>query len=324
MKVILEAVAGPAIGRRIEILTGTILRIGRTDKSDVPLPEDGYLSSVHFAVGCDGQRCIVRDMGSSNGTFVNGSRIEETHVSASDHITAGGSTFTIQFETAAAAAEPKEQLGRTITTRVFQVPQGLSASPFAQPPAELQTPASRERWAGFSKPQVALLTALYRDDEPLYALVDPLSDNRVPAFLSASGEQYCPLLEGQSQGDASQAVSPSLVLLPSTSRLLDVLIKDGWGKGWAVYLSSRAHPEQVRNHLREYVSLRTETGKTLSCFFHDPRVLRVVAERWAPRECTDFFGPITRFIAEAEDPSIAFELKDTGRGAAKHTIRLGR
>ena len=37
MLVILEAVSGPIAGRKIEVRSGTILRIGRTAKSDYAL-----------------------------------------------------------------------------------------------------------------------------------------------------------------------------------------------------------------------------------------------------------------------------------------------
>jgi hypothetical protein len=165
-----------------------------------------------------------------------------------------------------------------------------------------------------------LLAALYPDNEPIYALVDPLQDNRLPALLAAAEDQYCSLFDGQPDIDAQSA--PLLVLLPPSSRLLDVFIKDGWGKGWGIYLSSSAHPEQVRAHLREYLTVRTESGKSLCFRFYAPHLLQTFLDRCSARECTEFFGPITRFIAETEQPAAAFEFKDTGRGIAKHTLRL--
>ena len=93
MLVILEAVSGPVAGRRIEIRGGSIVRIGRTGKSDHAIAEDSYLSGLHFSAECDGAQCRIRDLGSSNGTFVNGARISEQVVQAGDSVVAGGSTF---------------------------------------------------------------------------------------------------------------------------------------------------------------------------------------------------------------------------------------
>jgi pSer/pThr/pTyr-binding forkhead associated (FHA) protein len=316
MKVILKAVSGPAVGRRIEIPAGAIIRIGRTGNSDYSISEDGYMSSVHFAIGCDGQHCLVRDMGSSNGTFVNGSRIEETSISAEDRIMAGGSTFTVQFEYPPTKSDP--DLGRTMSTRTF--PQ--APSPSDERPSSNAAHASELalRWPGYSQPHAILLSALYRGNEAVYALLDPLQDNRLAAFLAASQDQYCSLVEEQPDIDVRTA--PLLVLLPPTSRLVDVFIKDGWGKGWGIYLSSTAHPEQVRAHLRDYLIVRTQSGRNLLFRFYAPRLLQSFLERCSPRECTEFFGPISRFIAETDQPDTAYEFTDTGRGASKHELRL--
>src|SRR5713101_3237883 len=103
MLVVSEAVAGPIAGRKIEIRAGTILRLGRTAKSDYSIGEDSYLSSQHFAVECDGTECRIRDLGSSNGTFVNGERVTETVVvKEGASLVAGGSTFAIHIEAATA------------------------------------------------------------------------------------------------------------------------------------------------------------------------------------------------------------------------------
>ena len=98
MVVILEAVSGPVLGRRIEVRGGSIVRFGRTGKSDYPIAEDGYLSGLHFSVECDGTQCRIRDLGSSNGTFVNGSRVTEQVVQDGDSVVAGGSTFRIHVD----------------------------------------------------------------------------------------------------------------------------------------------------------------------------------------------------------------------------------
>ena len=71
---------------------------GARVKSDYPIVEDGYLSGLHFAVEFDGTQCRIRDLGSSNGTFVNGSRVTELVVQDGDSVVAGGSTFVIHVD----------------------------------------------------------------------------------------------------------------------------------------------------------------------------------------------------------------------------------
>src|SRR5260370_9926478 len=104
MVVILEAVSGPITGRRIEVGAGTILRIGRSAKADYAIGEDSYLSSQHFAIECDGLRARVRDLASSNGTFLNGNKVTEETLKEGDSVMAGGSTFTVHLSEAAAPA----------------------------------------------------------------------------------------------------------------------------------------------------------------------------------------------------------------------------
>src|SRR5262252_8758123 len=126
MIVVLETTAGPIAGRRIEIPAGATLRIGRTAKSDYAIGEDSYLSSSHFSVECDGAQCRVRDLGSSNGTFVNGDRITDRVAQEGDSIAAGGSTFVVHLETSAPAPEAPTTTKKIPTIRY----------PGASPPLE--------------------------------------------------------------------------------------------------------------------------------------------------------------------------------------------
>jgi FHA domain len=63
---------GPAAGQSVSV-TGELI-IGRQN-ADLTL-EDAEVSRRHAAVRLDGGRVEVEDLGSANGTFVNGSRIE--------------------------------------------------------------------------------------------------------------------------------------------------------------------------------------------------------------------------------------------------------
>src|SRR6266849_4406014 len=105
MVIVLEATAGPIARRKIEILPGATLRIGRAAKSDYAIGEDSYLSSLHFSVACDGAQCRIRDLGSSNGTFVNGDRIADRIARQGDSVAAGGSTFVVHLEPSAPVAD---------------------------------------------------------------------------------------------------------------------------------------------------------------------------------------------------------------------------
>src|SRR3977135_4051119 len=77
MAVVLILATGSKTEQRIPVGEGQIVRVGRTSSSDYAFPDDTYLSGVHFEIACNKGECAVRDLGSSNGTFVNGERIEQ-------------------------------------------------------------------------------------------------------------------------------------------------------------------------------------------------------------------------------------------------------
>jgi hypothetical protein len=310
MLVILEAVSGPVAGRRIEVRAGTILRIGRTAKSDYALGEDSYLSGQHFAIENDGTESRARDLGSSNGTFVNGERVTSgTVLREGDSVTAGGSTFTIHLDMAdqPAGNEPSPRVATTPTDSI------TATSKVSR--ADLGFSGETSAWPGFSRGQSVLLTSLYKDGESVFAVLDPLRDARIPAFLDASGEQFVPLDDGM-------RIAAYVVQLPPHARLLDVLIKDGWSRGWGFYCTSPLGLDEICAHFRNYVTLYTPHGIPITNRFWDPRVLRASAPALLPQEAVDFFGPLTRMIVEGEKSEMAVEYSLGPRGAKHQSLIL--
>jgi hypothetical protein len=280
MLVILEAVSGPVAGRRIEVRAGTIVRIGRAGKSDHAIAEDSYLSGLHFSVQCDGAQCRIRDLGSSNGTFVNGARISEQVVQAGDSVVAGGSTFRIHIDLAPDIAGVGIPLVKTVTAPVSITSRTMGGAP------------------GYTKAELTLINVLYGPGEQAFSIIDVSRDSRLPAFLNASGEAHEPL-------DA--AGSAYLVALPAEAQLLHVLMKDGWGRGWGFYATSQTGLSEVRAHFINFVRLRTSSGAGLTFRFWDPRVLRALVPAMPQDEVDAFFGPCTRMIVEAEKSTMALE-----------------
>jgi pSer/pThr/pTyr-binding forkhead associated (FHA) protein len=308
MLVILHAVSGPVTGRRIEIRSGSILRIGRTARADHVIAEDSYLSSQHFALECDRAQCRIRDLGSSNGTFLNGDRVEDAWIRNGDSIAAGSSTFSVQLDLV--GREPDS--GVLTSTPTLQFP--VSRLPFER---TVSVPIDEDisAWPGFSKAQSVLLDTLYRPGDPVFALLDPVRDPRIPAFLDAAREEYARV-------DDTVASSPYLVSLPRRTRLLDVLVKDGWGHQWGFYFSSRDSFEQNRLHWRSYVVLRTERSKEITFPFWDPRVLRIILPAMPAEEARDFLGPASRLTVEGEKPEIALEFSLGPRSCRQNTVVL--
>ncbi len=80
-------------GRPIE-LERELTVIGRQDECDLKL-EDKSVSKLHCVLFCDGRQVMVRDLGSTNGTRVNGQRIRRSNLTTDDQLSVAGSVFRI-------------------------------------------------------------------------------------------------------------------------------------------------------------------------------------------------------------------------------------
>jgi hypothetical protein len=80
-------------------LMGAMTILGRDDSADIILDDPG-ISRRHseLRVTTDGPHfvCTARDLGSTNGTFVNGERITSTHLEDGDRITVGRTSITFR------------------------------------------------------------------------------------------------------------------------------------------------------------------------------------------------------------------------------------
>ena len=95
---ILEVLQGPRRGRSFVFDRHDTFVVGRSRFVHCPMPEDMALSRDHFMIEINPPLCELRDLGSTNGTFVNNQRVERTRLSSSDLIAAGQSVFRVWME----------------------------------------------------------------------------------------------------------------------------------------------------------------------------------------------------------------------------------
>ncbi len=77
-------------------LDGESLTIGRERKNDLPIDDPG-ISRNHAAVVRVGRDLVLRDTGSTNGTFVNSRRIKEVVLRHGDRITVGDTVLLVEI-----------------------------------------------------------------------------------------------------------------------------------------------------------------------------------------------------------------------------------
>ncbi len=103
MRVTLHVVAGPQTGRDFTFDQHDTFMIGRSEDAQFCLPHDRFFSRHHCILEIAPPRCFLRDLGSTNGTFVNGVRVETAHLKHGDRIQ-GGETV-LEVEVAADQSE---------------------------------------------------------------------------------------------------------------------------------------------------------------------------------------------------------------------------
>jgi len=103
---------GPQIGQEV-MLDGTALEIGREDCS-LTVDSD-QLSRQHYAIEPDAAGYRVRDLESTNGTFVNGGRITTHALAPGDLVKAGGVVFKF-MQANAVEAQYHEEMSKLVTT----------------------------------------------------------------------------------------------------------------------------------------------------------------------------------------------------------------
>jgi hypothetical protein len=98
MRVTLRVLAGPYTGREFTFDQHDTFLIGRADTAHLYLPEDKFFSRHHCLLEIAPPRCFLRDLGSTNGTFVNGLRVPEAFLNSGDRIQGGQTVLEVEVQ----------------------------------------------------------------------------------------------------------------------------------------------------------------------------------------------------------------------------------
>ena len=108
MRVILRVIAGPHTGRIFTFDQHDTFLIGRSESANFCLPEDRFFSRNHCLLEIAPPQIFLRDLGSTNGTYVNGLRVEATHLKSGDRIQGGETVLEVEVM---ADLKPGDQRG---------------------------------------------------------------------------------------------------------------------------------------------------------------------------------------------------------------------
>ncbi|HEY0321923.1 MAG TPA: FHA domain-containing serine/threonine-protein kinase [Pyrinomonadaceae bacterium] len=109
MRVTLRVLSGPHVGRTFTFDQHDTFLIGRAETAHLCLPEDRFFSRHHCLLEIAPPRVFLRDLGSTNGTFVNGQRVHEAYLSSGDKIQGGQTVLAVEVTVDQPAPAPYSQ-----------------------------------------------------------------------------------------------------------------------------------------------------------------------------------------------------------------------
>lgn len=104
----MRVMAGPQVGRVFTFEQHETFMIGRSEAAHFCLPHDRFFSRHHCLLEIAPPQCFLRDLGSTNGTFVNGIRVETAHLKSGDRIQGGETVLEVQVSTESRSDEPRD------------------------------------------------------------------------------------------------------------------------------------------------------------------------------------------------------------------------
>ncbi|MFT3771552.1 MAG: DUF4123 domain-containing protein [Minicystis sp.] len=274
MKAVLHVASGALEGRRVVLRPGAPLRVGRGARADLVIARDEKMAAVHFELTWDGAACRLRDV-SRAGTQLDGRPVTEGVARNGAWIVAGETGFLLRV-------------------RADDLRKGL-------PPAPKRSRSPSPSLLAARAEALRVLAA----EAGLFAILDAARDPRVKALVDACEDESRSLFDGQ-RGAALAEAAPYLVRFEAGAELLEVVVSEGWGDAWGVFLTSARPFDEVRRRLRRSLMVTDdETGRRLYFRFYDPRVLRAFWPAATPRQRTEILGTeIGGFIVEGDGAAL--------------------
>ena len=107
MFVVLRVITGPRQGEVFRLDRNETFVVGRSRQAHLRFAQDDpYFSRMHFLVAATPPVCRVVDLGSRNGTMVNGQKVREAELRHGDLIRAGHTTILVELDSPASEDQP--------------------------------------------------------------------------------------------------------------------------------------------------------------------------------------------------------------------------
>lgn len=169
--------------------------------------------------------------------------------------------------------------------------------------------------------RLASETSAGGEGSALYAILDAARHSDVPYLLKWANVEHECLYMGESRENL-WFVAPYLLKVETQSEFFTLLLEQGWGQSWGIFLTSASDLAQLHKHFRHFLLVKGEDDRDFYFRFYDPRVLRVYLPTCTAEEAREFFGPISSYLMEAERPDALLKFTAGERGARLESINL--
>ena len=93
-------------GEAVRIEPGAMFSVGRAADADFVITDDPHVSAMHFRLHCRDAEWWLEDLGSRNGTYVNGVPVRQTVVHHHDRIAVGDTAFRVSIQAGSRGEAP--------------------------------------------------------------------------------------------------------------------------------------------------------------------------------------------------------------------------